>query len=565
MHPAYVALLCLLELCGARSPHRHQDDSDHILCSANSRQIVNNGNGSTIWPWQTYKSSNATPPALQINRTNESLSDGLLFLAPSDGSSIPGTKEQAPIIMRDDGELVWNGPVHDSSNLLVQTLDGKQVLTYWSGQGSAGYSLAIGHGFGQVVVLDSTYTVIHTVCPQLNLTLPPGATARCVADVHESKITDRNTMLITAYNTTPHDLSSIGGPTNGWLLDSLALEVDIVTGKVLFSWSPLAYLQLNRTLFPLSGAAGTSQSAPFDAFHVNSIQLVGNNYLINIRNVWATFLVSPTGKIIWEINGLDGGDFGALPEGGTFSWQHDARLETLNSSAALIHWFANNNDEFTAPSDIKPSTGLTFLITLPPDPSSPPVLYTNYTNPQNPVGSWSQGSFQYLPNGSALMGYGAYAVIEEFGPKRRTSTSDDTQKKGHVRWSAAFGSGDLVSSYRVFKQEWHATPATKPSLTVSRAAANDTLNHCAGRNSTWRGYVSWNGATDVTRWLVYAGTSNANANANATLKAVGSVRKEGFETEFVVPQGAAFVQVGAVENESHRDAVRWSDVVAIPA
>jgi hypothetical protein len=125
-------------------------------------------------------------------------------------------------------------------------------------------------------------------------------------------------MLITAYNTTPHDLSSIGGPTNGWLLDSLALEVDIVTGKVLFSWSPLAHLPLNRTLFPLSGAAGTSQSTPFDAFHVNSIQLVGNNYLINIRNVWATFLVSPTGKIIWEINGLDGGDFGALPEGGTF-------------------------------------------------------------------------------------------------------------------------------------------------------------------------------------------------------------------------------------------------------
>jgi hypothetical protein len=159
------------------------------------------------------------------------------------------------------------------------------------------------------------------------------------------------------------------------------------------------------------------------------------------------------------------------------------------------------------------------------------------------------------------MGYGAYAVIEEFGPKQSTS-SDDTQK-GHVRWSAAFGSGDLVSSYRVFKQEWHATPATKPSLTVSRAAANDTLNHCAGRNSTWRGYVSWNGATDVTRWLVYAGMSNANANA--TLKAVGSVRKEGFETEFVVPQGAAFVQVGAVENDSQIDAVRWSDVVAIPA
>ncbi len=317
MYLTYLALLCLLQLSGATSPHRHQIDSDKVLCSANSRQIANNGNGSTVWPWQTYMSSNATPPALRINRTKESLFDGLLFLTPSYGSSIPGTKEQAPIIMRDDGDLVWNGPVHDSSNLLVQTLGGRQVLTYWSGQGSAGYSLAIGHGYGEVVILDSTYTVIHTVCPQLNLKLPPGATARCVADVHESKITDRNTMLITAYNTTPYDLSSIGGPSKGWLLDSLALEVDIITGKVLFSWSLLAHLPLNRTLFQLSGA-GTSQSTPFDPFHVNSIQLVGNNYLINVRNIWATFLVSPAGNIIWAINGLNGGDFGALPEGGNF-------------------------------------------------------------------------------------------------------------------------------------------------------------------------------------------------------------------------------------------------------
>ena len=151
------------------------------------------------------------------------------------------------------------------------------------------------------------------------------------------------------------------------------------------------------------------------------------------------------------------------------------------------------------------------------------------------------------------MGYGAYAVVEEYGPKE--DTSDDTQ--GHVRWSAAFGYGDLVSSYRVFKQEWHATPASKPCLVVSRAAPNDTLNQCAG-NSTWRGYVSWNGATDVTGWLVYAGTSNA------TLKAAGTAKKEGFETEFVVPQGAAFVQVGAVENDG-RDVVRRSEVVAVPA
>lgn len=108
------------------------------------------------------------------------------------------------------------------------------------------------------------------------------------------------------------------------------------------------------------------------------------------------------------------------------------------------------------------------------------------------------------------------------------------------------------------KQEWHATPAADdPSLVVLAAEANDTLTHCAG-SSVWRGYVSWNGATDVTSWEIYVvGTSNTSI-----MRSIGQVEKMGFETEFVVPVGSAYVQVGAVESYGAR-VVRNSTAVKV--
>jgi hypothetical protein len=176
----------------------------------------------------------------------------------------------------------------------------------------------VGHGFGKVLVLDDTYTTIHTVCPVFqDFTLPPGVTAECHADVHESLITDRNTMLVTAYNQTTANLTSVGGPANGYVIDSIAAEVNMTTNEVLFTWSPLAHVPVNQSHYPLLGA-GRNASDAYDFFHINAIQRVGDNYLINSRHTWSTYLVNPQGEILWEINGATGGDFGPLPEGGTF-------------------------------------------------------------------------------------------------------------------------------------------------------------------------------------------------------------------------------------------------------
>ena len=148
------------------------------------------------------------------------------------------------------------------------------------------------------------------------------------------------------------------------------------------------------------------------------------------------------------------------------------------------------------------------------------------------------------------MAYGSYAVLAEYGP-----ISESYGTTGNVRWTAQLGYGQLLSVYRGYKSKWHATPASQPDLVVMGAGDNDILAPCAG-NSAFRGYVSWNGATDVTDWVVYTGSTKNN------LQPVGQMKKAGFETEFPVPEGTKFLQVGAVENNTG-SVVRKSKVLSV--
>ena len=292
-------------------------NSHATLCplgqGAESRRIVNESG--PIWPYQVFKSATFNPPQLQVTTNGKHLAPGLLFFDPTDFTPVNATQDQAPLIMTDAGQLVWNGPYLDATNFRVASYEGKDILTFWSGLSTAGAN--IGHGYGNVTFLDSSYTKILTVCPKLGLVTPDNTTYPCEADFHESYITNRNTLLITAYNATITDLRSIGGLEEGWVFDCLFFEIDPKDGRVLFRWSALEYVPVSESKLPLRNA-GKSQSLPFDYFHINSVVNIGDNYLVNSRHVWSTYLVSPNGDIIWTIRGDTGGDFGPLPPNGQF-------------------------------------------------------------------------------------------------------------------------------------------------------------------------------------------------------------------------------------------------------
>ncbi|EXJ71352.1 uncharacterized protein A1O5_05159 [Cladophialophora psammophila CBS 110553] len=246
--------------------------------------------------------------------------------------------------MTDTGDLVWSGPIGPSYNVRVQDYNGAPVLAHFSGEGTAGASAVVGHGYGGITVRDTSYNVITRVCPTLNhFTMETGVTAECHADVHESFITARNTMLVTAYNTTRADLTSVGGPKDGWILDSMAVELNITTGHALgMYFSSRVHSPICRLIRTISHWLGS----------------VPGKVIIKVRHYWSTFLVNPQGKILWEINGLDGGDFGKLPEGAAFSWQHFARIQSISSTQAVISWFGNNN-YLPDLGNMKPTTGVT--------------------------------------------------------------------------------------------------------------------------------------------------------------------------------------------------------------
>lgn len=264
------------------------------------------------WPYQTFVTEPTFhPPILDIQKSGEPLAEGLIFFTPADGntSNLNAKEVATGMIITDEGELVWNGPViKPETNLFVQELDGQSVLTHWSGVGSN-----VGHGYGKVTIVDEKYNTLYEVCPELDFTTPKGLKFPCYADLHESFITEEGTILVTAVNTTQIDLSSVGGPVDGWVFDDWFYEIDIKTNETLFRWSALeagVSLGLSKVDLASDNAGnGTAQTNPWDWFHMNAIQRIGDKYLVNSRHCWTTFLIDRDGNIEWQLDGSTGGDF----------------------------------------------------------------------------------------------------------------------------------------------------------------------------------------------------------------------------------------------------------------
>lgn len=263
-----------------------------------------------IWPSQAYKSSPYRPPEMYITKYNQPLSSGLIFIAPY--TSAPGLTN-GPLIMTDAGQLVWNGPTSQAANFRVQTYRGKNILTYW--RSSTAKGPGAGRGYGEVVFLDTSYNEILTVCPNIKLLTSDGSTPACGADFHESFITPQDTILVTAVNV----IAISNGFFNRrvWVYDSLFYELDPESGEVLFRWSALDHIPISQSQMPRNGRGG-SQSAPYDWFHMNSVVTVGDDYLVNSRHTFSTYLINRSGDVVWTLQGQTGGDFGALPANGAF-------------------------------------------------------------------------------------------------------------------------------------------------------------------------------------------------------------------------------------------------------
>lgn len=205
------------------------------------------------------------------------------------------------MIYSDDGQLVWQGPLVNISALQPQTFDGEPVIAYWQG-----YNTHNGFGFGSISIRNSSYDQIYEVTlpqEQGNFFTSYGPMDSYI-DIHESQFTDEGTILVTVVNTTRADMSSVGGPKDGWIQDGLFYEIDVKTNKVLFSWSALDHLDeipMTNVEVPLEGK-GKEASDPWSYAHLNSVAKYGDSYLISSRYMCSIFLINKNGNVTWQLH-----------------------------------------------------------------------------------------------------------------------------------------------------------------------------------------------------------------------------------------------------------------------
>lgn len=252
------------------------------------------------------------PPSLIVSARSPQTAPGEIFSTPYAG---PG--QSGPMIFDEAGNVVWFNPLPsgtEASNLQVQQLDGKPVLTWWQG-----YIPPQGFGDGEEVILSSTYQQVGRIHAGNGLK----------ADLHDFHITPQETAVLTVFNPIDCNLSAQGGPRGGAVTDSIFQEIDLHTGLVRREWHSLDHVPLSDSY---STATTTSTAWPFDYFHINSIdQLAGGKTLISARNTWTLYeLDTLTGQVLLRAGGKH--STVKVAGGAATAFQHDATvLETERS------------------------------------------------------------------------------------------------------------------------------------------------------------------------------------------------------------------------------------------
>ena len=429
------------------------------------------------------------PPAAVV--TGRGAAPGYLFLGPS----AYGLVQSGSLLLDRDGEPAWFLPAtHERwvADFKLQSYRGQPVLTWWEGQWTDS-----GFGQGEAVIMDSSYREIARV----------RAGNGHQIDLHEFILTPQGTAMFTCCPVhTSADLSALGGPKNGTALESVIQEVDVQSGRVLFEWRSLDHIPVTDSYLPFKDG--------YDYLHLNSIDIMPDgNLLISARHTWAVYkLDRRTGGVIWRLGGKSS-DFNQDQET-RFAWQHDARqprpgVITLfdDGAAQLIN---NAGEEDTEPQ----SRGVALDI----DEGGRKVSVQQiYLHPK-PLLTKSMGNLQTLANGHVLVGWGDLGFASEYTPDGE--------------WVSDTRFGNRHDSYRAYKFDWHGTPLDAPALAARRTGAGATTL-----------YMSWNGATAVTHWIVSVGRRVSE------LRPIGITGRQGFETAVPLPSsvGGGYAKVTAVD------------------
>ncbi|KAI0020019.1 ASST-domain-containing protein [Xylariomycetidae sp. FL0641] len=441
------------------------------------------------------------------------------------------TAQPQATILDYKGELVWTTAWDNRQlyNLMVQEYRGESYLTFWAGNDGVGVDTIGGHGSGTIIMLDKYYDVFKEIRAANDLE----------ADLHEFRLTDAGTALLTVYEVVEVDLSAVGKAT-GPIWDCLIQEVDVETGEAVFQWRASEHWAVDDGYAPIgdNGEAGRA----WDYFHLNSIDKdARGNYLVSSRYMRSlSYVDGATGEVLWVLGGKRN-MFADLSGGRAtdFAYQHDARWA---DNRTAITMFDNGNDGGHAHHG--PTRGLKIRVD---EAAMTAEVLGDYRNPRG-IKGLSQGSYQTLPGGGGgdgggdeeaghhvLLGYGLSPAYTEFA-------ADGTPLCDvHFGPQSRFGTGD-VQSYRTYKSAWRGYPGTPPAAALRRVGID-----------RWKVYVSWNGATEVVRWELQGAGPQDDENAlllDETWEMLRSDNKVTFETAVPLPRACPpYLRVVALDTD----------------
>jgi hypothetical protein len=447
--------------------------------------------------WSFVSAPRLHPPQIQADaRVVAAKVDRGLFLLsnfPNTTTSEPLFGEGGPLVLDSHLQVVWFYPVGAkvaATDLQQESLDGKPVLSWWQGTVSnTGITET-----GEDVVVDEHYHRVALIKAQ----------APWVVSQHDLAITGHDAW-VTVYRQVPgQDLSAYGGSSHGTVYDAGVQEYDLETGQLLYTWDALSPGgSPNIRLSDSETRPSPEPGAAWDAYHINTAEpMAGGQLLVSMRNTWGVYLIDETtGKPVWKLGGDPNkpSTFRLAPAA-RFEFQHDARLAGDRLTMFDDACCALLKDHFAPP--FGPSRGLVLHLDFATNTATMlrqllhrPTLHTAFL-----------GSMQRLPGGNSLVGWGSLPYFTEYS------------RKGMPVLDAAFPGGGKDLTYRtLFTSTWVGTPSYRPRAVLRR------------RGSLLNVYVSWNGATEVARWEVLAGTAPSN------MRSVAVARRSGFETVIAIP------------------------------
>lgn len=425
-------------------------------------------------------------PNVFVQVSDPGVAPGFMFLTPR---AKPGQRT-GPTMLDAQGRVVWHHRLPSTRTaigLQPQVYRGKPVLTWgqrpplreegdlYTGRRREVYHIIAGENYRSIARVRTKGRGIGT-------------------DLHELVITPQDTALVLGYR--------FVNTRSGQILDSIVQEIDIKSGRAIYTWSALRHIPLSESVVKRPG-----DGEAWDAFHINSIGLdIDGNLLLTARHTSTIYRVHRrTGRIIWRLGGKRSDFKGS---GTSFHYPHDAQRRPDGT----LTLFDNRSAGF----DKSKGASRAMHIRLDNRRKTARNL-VSFRHPNGQIQATSQGNARMLDgSGNMFVGWGSSPWFSEHAPD------------GRVLFAAHFNSA-WNQSYRAFKGDWVGRPTNPPAHTASV------------RNGRLTVHAAWNGATELASWRVVGGPDKDS------LAPIGEGPRADFETKLTFQAEPKVVKVQALD------------------